>query len=99
MEGDPNNVQVVVPIHGGARMTGKAGAFDVGALSIQTEESPEAGTASTNFTVLRIRRDILRRSSVGGIFTNRSVSLAGPRREPGVWCRRHVLLPTRTSTS
>ena len=59
-------------------MTGKAGAFDVGALSIQTEESPEAGTASTNFTVLRIRRDILRRSSVGGIFTNRSVSLVGP---------------------
>ena len=78
LEGDPNNVQVVVPIHGGARMTGKAGAFDVGALSIQTEESPEAGTASTNFTVLRIRRDILRRSSVGGIFTNRSVSLVGP---------------------
>ena len=78
LEGDPNNVQVVVPIHGGARMTGKAGAFDVGALSIQTEESPEAATASTNFTVLRIRRDILRRSSVGGIFTNRSVSLVGP---------------------
>ena len=78
LEGDPNDVQVVVPIHGGARMTGKAGAFDVGALSIQTEESPEAATASTNFTVLRIRRDILRRSSVGGIFTNRSVSLVGP---------------------
>ena len=78
LEGDPNNVQVVVPIHGGARMTGKAGAFDVGALSIQTEESPEAGTASTNFTVLRLRRDILRRSSVGGIFTNRSVSQVGP---------------------
>ena len=78
LEGDPNNVQVVVPIHGGARMTGKAGAFDVGALSIQTEASPEAGTASTNFTVLRLRRDILRRSSVGGIFTNRSVSQVGP---------------------
>ena len=78
LEGDPNNVQVIVPIHGGVRMTGKAGAFDVGALSIQTEASPEAGTASTNFTVLRVRRDILRRSSVGGIFTNRSVSLVGP---------------------
>ena len=78
LEGDPGAAQVVVPIHGGARMTGKAGAFDVGALSIQTQESPEAGTASTNFTVLRIRRDILRRSSIGGIFTNRSVSLVGP---------------------
>ena len=78
LEGDPDNVQAVVPIHGGARMTGKAGAFDVGALSIQTDKSLEAGTASTNFTVLRVRRDILRRSSVGGIFTNRSVSLVGP---------------------
>ena len=78
LEGDAERVPVVVPIHGGARMTGKAGAFDVGALSIQTEASPEARTASTNFTVLRIRRDLLRRSSVGAIFTNRSVSLVGP---------------------
>ncbi|MCY4601375.1 MAG: DUF5916 domain-containing protein [Acidobacteria bacterium] len=78
LEGDAGAAQVVVPIHGGARMTGKAGDFDVGALSIQTQESPEAGTVSTNFTVLRIRRDILRRSSIGGIFTNRSVSLVGP---------------------
>ncbi len=78
LEGDAERAQYVVPIHGGARMTGKAGAFDVGALSIQTEASPEAGTASTNFTVLRIRRDVLRRSSVGAIYTNRSVSLVGP---------------------
>ena len=77
LEGDAGGLPVVVPIHGGARMTGKAGAFDVGALSIQTEASPQAGTASTNFTVLRVRRDVLRRSSVGAIFTNRSVSLAG----------------------
>ena len=31
----------------------------------------------TNFTAVRVKRDILRRSSVGGILTNRSVSLAG----------------------
>ncbi len=78
LEGDAERGAVVVPIHGGARMTGKAGAFDVGVLSIQTEESPEAGTESTNFTVLRLRRDVLRRSSIGAIFTNRSVSLVGP---------------------
>jgi TolB-like protein len=68
----------IVPIYGGGRVTGKMGEFDVGALSIQTEDSLEAGTDSTNFTVLRVKRDILRRSSVGGIFTNRSVSLEGP---------------------
>jgi TolB-like protein len=68
---------VVVPIYGGGRVTGKAGPFDVGALSIQTEDSLDAGTDSTNFTVLRVKRDIFRRSSVGGIFTNRSLSLQG----------------------
>ena len=78
LEGDPERSPVVVPIHGGARMTGKAGAFDVGAINIQTEASPAAGTASTNFTVLRLKRDILRRSSIGAIYTNRSVSLVGP---------------------
>ena len=32
---------------------------------------------STNFTVLRVKRDILRRSSIGGIYTGRSVTTAG----------------------
>ena len=67
----------VVPIVGGGRLTGKIGAFDVGALSIQTDDEALADAEMTNFTVLRIKRDILRRSTVGGIFTNRSVSLAG----------------------
>ena len=34
-------------------------------------------SAATNFSVLRVKRDILRRSRVGAIFTNRSVSLKG----------------------
>ena len=68
---------VVVPILAGARVTGKAGAFDVGALNIQTRDEDLSGAKSTNFTALRVKRDILRRSTVGGIFTNRSVSLEG----------------------
>ena len=67
----------IVPIMGGGRVTGKVGAFDVGALSIQTDDEAVSGAASTNFTAVRVKRDILRRSSVGGIFTNRSVSLGG----------------------
>ncbi len=67
----------VVPILGGGRLTGKVGAFDVGALNIQTERLADAGVAGTNFSVLRIKRDLLRRSSIGMIATNRSVSLAG----------------------
>ena len=67
----------VVPILAGGRITGKVGAFDVGALNIQTDAGDLSGVESTNFTVLRLKRDVLRRSTVGTIFTNRSVSLAG----------------------
>ena len=72
----------VVPIVGGGRVTGKVGDFDVGALNIQTGErvpGPQdaAGAESTHFTVVRVKRDILRRSAVGALFTNRSVSVEG----------------------
>ena len=88
----------IVPILGGGRVTGKIGAFDVGALNIQTNDGavadPEmqglqtgdeavADLEMTNFTVVRVKRDIMRRSSIGGLFTNRalftnqSASLAG----------------------
>ena len=71
-----------VPIVGGGRLTGKVGDFSVGAINIQTDDvsatdSGPAATAATNFSVLRIKRDILRRSRVGAMFTNRSVSLNG----------------------
>ncbi|HIE91828.1 MAG TPA: hypothetical protein EYQ83_02750 [Acidobacteria bacterium] len=71
-----------VPILGGGRLTGKVGDFSVGALNIQTDDVlgdaiSDSGVRGTNFTVLRVKRDILRRSSIGGIFTNRSVSVEG----------------------
>ena len=68
----------VVPIVGGARVTGKVGQFDVGALNIHTDDEMVSASVPTNFTVVRLRRDILRRSSIGGMFTNRSVSRAAP---------------------
>ena len=67
----------VVPILGGGRVTGKLGPFDVGALNIQTDDEQISGAEATNFTVVRVKRDIFRRSAIGGILTNRSVSLAG----------------------
>ena len=68
----------VIPIVGGARVTGKVGPFDVGALNIHAGDEVVSATESTNFTVVRLRRDVLRRSSIGGMFTNRSVSRAAP---------------------
>ncbi|MDP2320949.1 MAG: DUF5916 domain-containing protein [Acidobacteriota bacterium] len=59
-----------IPILGGGRVSGKAGRFNVGALNMQTDEFDNR-VASTNFTVMRVSRDLPNRSSIGGIFTNR----------------------------
>ena len=63
-----------VPIDVGGRLTGRVGKFSLGVLNIQTDEAPEAGAVATNFSVVRVRRDLLRRSSIGALFTGRSVS-------------------------
>jgi hypothetical protein len=67
----------VVPIRAGGRVTGKVGAFAIGAMNIQTGDVEDAGIAGTNFSVVRIKRDILRRSSIGAIVTNRSIATSG----------------------
>jgi TolB-like protein len=67
----------VVPILGGGRVTGKIGQFNVGALSISTDDKALGRAESTNFTAVRVKRDILRRSAIGGMLTNRSVSVSG----------------------
>jgi hypothetical protein len=68
----------VDPIRVGARLTGRAGRYRVGALNIQTEgidETGETGLPATNFSVFRLRRDVLRRSDIGVIATHRTTSL------------------------
>ncbi len=66
-----------VPVLAGGRLTGKAGRFDVGALTIRTDDHPSAGATATTFSALRLRRDVLRRSSVGMIATGRWPSASG----------------------
>jgi hypothetical protein len=60
-----------VPVIAGGRVTGKAGPFDVGALAIATDDKPSAEAVSTTFSAIRLRRNILRRSSVGMVATGR----------------------------
>jgi hypothetical protein len=64
----------VIPIDVGGRVTGKVGEFGIGLLNIQTGDERVSATPSTNFSVVRLKRDILRRSSIGAIVTNRSES-------------------------
>ena len=63
-----------VPLRLGGRLTGKAGKLGLGMLNIQTADEPLSGTPPTNFTVIRVKRDILRRSAIGAMVTSRSVS-------------------------
>jgi hypothetical protein len=57
-----------VPILGGARLTGKLAATDIGLISTQTESTPE--TPSTNFSAARMRWNVGPRSYIGGLFTS-----------------------------
>jgi hypothetical protein len=66
-----------VPILAGGRLTGRAGPYALGFLSISTDELASAGVPGTNFSVVRVKRDVLRRSNVGFIGTYRSENLDG----------------------
>jgi len=64
-----------VPIIGGARLTGRVGRYTVGLIDMQTGNDP--GVRSTNFSVVRLKRDVFRRSSVGLLLTGRSIGQSG----------------------
>ena len=70
----------VVPLRAGGRLTGRAGAYSIGIVSTQTGEEDEdlvAPARSTNYSVVRVKRDILRRSAVGLIATSVNPSGSG----------------------
>ena len=66
------NNALPVPIIAGGRVTGRVGKNTIGLVNIGTDESDEARAVPTNFSVVRYRRDLLRRSGFGFIATNRS---------------------------
>ena len=71
------NGGALVPIIGGPRISGKIGQTNVGLLSMFTEavsfDNEEENIDKNNFTVARVNHDFAKsRSSIGGIFVNRS---------------------------
>lgn len=65
-----------IPILGGAKMTGKIGPYGVGVLNVLTNKfqdsefqigQPPVDEPRTNYSVVRVNRDILAGSTVGGI--------------------------------
>ena len=67
----------LVPILGGARLSGRTNGYNVGLLNMQTD-SVGLGPGD-NFTVARVSRDLPSRSGVGAMFINRDATGVGAR--------------------
>ena len=67
-----------IPIITGAKITGKTGPYGIGVLNVLTDEFSneveEIDISSTNYTVTRVKRDVLDQSSVGMIIINKQDS-------------------------
>jgi hypothetical protein len=71
------NANRIVPIDLGGRLTGKIGPYAIGLMNIQTGPEAVSQTDPTNFTVLRLKRDVFARSAIGLMATNRSEAATG----------------------
>ena len=79
-----------VPILGGGRVTGRTGDYAIGVLNVTTEEAdirhgglPQS-LGSANFTALRVKRNILSKSSIGGVFLNSQGGISDYNRAAGI---------------
>jgi hypothetical protein len=61
----------IVPIIGGARLSGKIKNTNIGFLNLFTDDVSELEIQENNFTVARINQQLAQRSSIGAIFINR----------------------------
>lgn len=61
----------VVPIIGGARLSGKVNRTNVGLLTMFTEDVEDANIEKNNFTVARVNHEFKGRSALGAVLINR----------------------------
>lgn len=75
-----------VPIIGGGRLTGRIGSYAIGVMNISTEEETLSNRdlGNANFTVVRLKRNVLRSSNVGVLFANSQDGLSDYNRAVGV---------------
>jgi hypothetical protein len=61
-------------IYGGAKVYGKVGGYEFQGLTAQTKEDQERGEDSVNFTVFRLKKDVMKSSNIGFILANKLVN-------------------------
>ena len=69
-----------VPLIGGGKLTGRVGPYVVGAMNLTTDE----GAGHANYTAVRVKRNVLSQSSIGGILLNREGGPSAYNRTAGV---------------
>jgi hypothetical protein len=75
-----------VPIIGGGRLTGRSGPYAVGVMNITTEQETLATRQldNANFTVMRLKRNVLKSSSIGTLFVNSQDGISRYNRAVGI---------------
>jgi len=58
-------------IYGGAKVYGKSGGYEFQGLTAQTKKDEERGEDSANFTVFRLKKDVMKSSNIGFLATNK----------------------------
>lgn len=64
-----------IPIVGGGRVSGRAGAFELGVLNMQTEALDDL--PAENFSVARVKRNVMGNSDIGFLLVNRQATGEG----------------------
>ncbi len=73
-----------VPIVGGGKITGRAGPYALGVINMTTDAArvrvagQPLDVDTANYTAVRVKRNILSKSSLGGILLNRTGAAGGP---------------------
>lgn len=62
----------IVPIIGGARLSGKINNTNIGLLSMFTDDVESLGIKKNNFNLVRINQQLAQRSSLGAIYVSRN---------------------------
>ena len=60
-------------IYGGAKVYGKSGGFEFSALTAQTKKDEAEGIDTANFSVFRLKRDVMKSSTIGFLAANKLV--------------------------
>ncbi len=61
-------------IYGGAKVYGKAGGYEFSGMTVQTKKDESINESSANFSVFRLKKDVMKSSTIGFLAANKLVN-------------------------